>query len=426
MESPARPRLQRPRRTARPLTAATAVAALLAACSPGNAAGGEAQPKRGDPEVQTPLVRVAPVEVRPVRRVIETTGYLESEHRVVVLPEVAGRVEQVLVDEGQHVDKGELLAQLDDREARASVRQVEVQLADRRVRLELAQVERDAAARRVEQARIERDKAQAQHQRNLEIDPGLISEKELEDSKFALDAAAEALGVAELQKRKAELEAEAAENTIHELEARLDAENIRLADHRIVAPIEGVVVERFVRGGEAVSTQTQLFVVVDQDDLLCYLRRPQRELPLIRDAKHVTFTTDAVPDREFVANIDVILPVVDQDTGSFRVRVRVGHGDDGAELLRPGMFVRARILTEEQRDAVMVPKAAVLNEGTQSIVFAVRDGVARRVVLVTGIEERDHVESLDRGEFGLAAGDQVVVSGQASLRDNTAVELAEE
>ena len=133
-----------------------------------------------------------------------------------------------------------------------------------------------------------------------------------------------------------------------------------------------------------------------------------------------------MPGRRFHATIDVISPVINAETGSFRLRVRVSKEDDDAELLRPGMFVRAEIVTEEQREALMVPKAAILNEGTRSVVFAVREGVARRVVLKSGLEERDHVENLDRGETGLGPDDVVAVSGQAGLRDNTAVEIAPE
>lgn len=410
-------------------TATFLLLALGAGCSRPSAGTEGGESPAADPASSAaapPLVRVEAVELREVRRLIETTGYLESEHRVTILPEVGGRVVEVLIDEGDRVEQGQVLARLDDREAQSALRQAEVQLADRRVRLELMEVEKNSTVRRVEQARIERDKAKAQHQRNLEIDRGLIAEKEVEDGLFALQSAEEALQVAQLDAKKAELEITAAQNAIAELEARVEAEQIKVADHQIVAPFEGVVEERMIRGGETVSAASELFAIIDDDDLVCYLRRPQRELAMIRTAREVAFTTDAVPGRRFHATIDVISPVINAETGSFRLRVRVSKEDDDAELLRPGMFVRAEIVTEEQREALMVPKAAILNEGTRSVVFAVREGVARRVVLKSGLEERDHVENLDRGETGLGPDDVVVVSGQAGLRDNTAVEIAPE
>ncbi len=410
-------------------TATFLLLALAAGCSPSSADSEGGQPTAADTASSAaapPLVRVEPVELREVRRLIETTGYLESEHRVTILPEVGGRVVEVLIDEGDRVEKGQVLAKLDDREARSALRQAEVQLADRKVRLELMEVEKSSTVRRIEQARIERDKAKAQHQRNQEIDSGLIAAKELEDGLFALQTAEEALQVAQLDAKKAELEISAAANAIDELEARVDSENLRVAQHEIRAPFEGVIEERMIRGGETISAATELFAIIDDENLVCYLRRPQRELAMIRTAREVAFTTDAVPGRRFHATIDVISPVINAETGSFRLRVRVSKEDDDAELLRPGMFVRAEIVTEEQREALMVPKAAILNEGTRAVVFAVRDGVATRVVLKPGLEERDHVENLDRGESGLGPDDVVVVSGQAGLRDNTAVEIAPE
>ncbi|MDA1221420.1 MAG: efflux RND transporter periplasmic adaptor subunit [Planctomycetota bacterium] len=406
---------------------AAGLAAALAACSSGEKTPPKPAPDPSAPSAvsETPLVRVTRLEQRPVRRTIETTSYLESEHKVTVQSKVAGRVVQVHADEGETVKAGTLLATLDDREAMSALRQAEIQLQDRRVRFELAGLEAEAAAQRVDQARVERDKAKSQHLRNLEIDPGLISEKELEDARFALEAAEEALQVAEVQERKAKLEISAAENAISELEARVESERIRLSEHEIRAPLDGVIAERMVRGGETITAATDLFLVVDQLALVSYLRRPQRELGVIQGAKDVTFECDAVPDHEFRAAIDFVSPVVDETSGSFRIRVRVVHDDDLASVLRPGMFVRARIYAEDEREALMIPKAALLNEGAVSVAFVVRDGIARRVVVDPGIEERDFVECRNLGPEGLAAGDLIVTSGQQSLVDNTPVDTAE-
>lgn len=407
---------------------ALALCLALGACGPGADAGKTAEAK---PAAAPQLVRVAPLELRSVRRSIETTSYLESMHQVVVQSRVSGRVISVLADEGQKVKAQDVLARLDDREAKATLRQAEVQLADRKVRHELAKLAVETSERRVESARIERDKAQAQFDRNRAIDQELIPQKDLDDSRFALESAKEALHVAELDLRRTEVEIGAAANAIAEQEARIEFETLRLAEHVIVAPIDGIVSTRNIRGGETISptastasSATPLFVVVDQDNLICYLRRPQRELPLIVGSKQVTFTTDAVPDHEFHAAIDFISPVVDQESGSFAVRVKVLRDDSRVGLLRPGMFVRARILAEDEREALMVPKSAVLNEGSASVVFVVRDGIARRVVLDPGLEEREHLEARNRGQDGLAPGDIVVTSGQQGLQDKALVEVS--
>ena len=162
-------------------------------------------------------------------------------------------------------------------------------------------------------------------------------------------------------------------------------------------------------------------LLVDQNNLISYLSRPQRELPLVKQAKEVLFTTDAYPDQEFTADVDMISPVVDKDTGSFSIRIRVRKDDAG--LLLPGMFIRARILTEESRRAIMVPKTAVLAEGEDSIVFVVRDGTAIKIVLETGLEDSTHVECRNQGNGGLREDDRLIVSGHQDLKDQDKVEV---
>jgi RND family efflux transporter MFP subunit len=406
----------------RPPVAALAIIAVVAFLDSCGGDGRAAANERTDAAL--PLVRVAPVAVRQVRREIETTAWLESEHQVTVLAKIAGRVAEVLVDEGREVAKGDLLARLDMREAQAALDQVEVQAREAKVAQQLAELEVDTAESRAAQAGIEFEKAQAELRRQEQLGPGVGSPKVLEDARFARDAAEKALRVAEFGARKAKLDAERAANTILELDARLRETKLRLEEHEIRSPIAGIVAQRFVKGGETIGNATQLFVVLDQRNLTSYMQRPQIELPLVRNARDVVFTADAWPERDFHGRIDLVSPVVDRETSSFKMRMRVVG--DAAELLRPGMFVRVRILTEEQRDALMVPKAALLNEGDQTIVFALRDGRAHQIVLRPGLEQQEWIEALSGVDDTLTPGDLVIVTGQDDLKDQDRVETVED
>lgn len=392
---------------------------LLVACSGPNS---DAAANESD-DTPPPLVRVAPVELRTVRRSVETTSYVEAEHRVTVLSKVPGRVVDVLADEGMTVSAGAVLARLDDREAQSALRQAEIQLEDARVKLELAKLESDASTHRVGQKRVERDRAKTTHERNRQMSSGLIAEREIEESGYEVDATFEALRVAEFEERKAKLEVDAARNTVEDRQAKLEDAKLQLEEHTIRAHFDGIIEKRMIRGGESISTTTELFVVIDPTRLVSYLRRPQRELGLVRDAREVVFTTDAFPDREFKASIDVVSPVIDETNGSFRIRIRIDESAVGD--LRPGMFVRARILTENAREAAMVPKGAVLNERNEMVIFVVRDGKATRLHIDPGLEEIDYLEVLNRGDGGLRADDQVVISGHRDLRDQAEVEVVE-
>ncbi len=397
-----------------------AVGALAVACDFESDAAETGTAEDGRP----PLVRVAPVEMREVRREISTTGYLESERRVTILSKVSGRITEVLVDEGDQVTEGQIMARIDDRELRATISALAIQLEERHVRVNLAELEIDAAKHRLEQARIARDRAKTEYDRLTSQPPGIVAQKSLDEAKFSFDSAVEALGESGFLLRKAQLDKKSAENAVEELKARKLEAEVRLADHIIVAPFDGAVVECNVRIGQTVTVRslTQMFTVVDMVNLISYLSRPQVQLPLVQRAKEVVFTTDAYGDREFTADVDLVSPVIDEATGHFRIRMRVRQ-DDVADL-RPGMFIRARVMTEESRTALMVPKAAVLAEGEQSIVFAVRNGRAFQIVLNPGLEEQSYVECLNRGDGGLEDTDVVIVAGHDDMTDQTVVEVS--
>ena len=217
-------------------TAAIAVVLLLALTACADGAEGGAGKRGRNTDARPPLVRTELVELRRVRQIIETTSYIVSEYDIAVLPRISGRVIEVAVDEGQRVEPNQLLARLDDEEARTALRQVEVQLQDRKVRHELAKVESEAAKLRIKQAEIECEKAGREYDRNTKLDPGLIAEKELEDSKFALDTASEAVQVAIFNSRKADLEVDAAVQAIEQLKAQVAAAEITLRDHEVRTP----------------------------------------------------------------------------------------------------------------------------------------------------------------------------------------------
>lgn len=402
------------------------IAALLAltACG-GNPASGGSKSAGDDAkrDEAPPLVRVAALEQHQVRREIETTGYLEAEFQVTVQAEVTGRIVEVPVDEGMDVVKGEtILARLDDREARAALQQLVVQKAAAEVDQNAKDLAIRSAERELKRATIEKNKAKAEYDRNAEIAQGIVSGKVLDDARFAWEAAIEAEQVAELTLESSRLEATRAENTVADFTAKIEEAQLRLDRHTVLAPLTGIVSKRNVTGGEIVGASTELFEVVDPRQLVAYVNQPQRNLGLVRNAKEVAFTTDTWPDEEFIADVETRAPVVDRDTGSFTMRIRVREGD--AERLLPGMFFKAKILAEDLREALMVPKQAVLNNGDLTVVYAVRDGKAYEVDVDPGIEKDDWVECRNRGDSGLRHGDVVVVSGQDDLRDQQQVEVA--
>lgn len=406
----------RPRRPRR-LPFLAAVPLLLTACDPKKI---EATAKPDEPR----LVRTAEAQIQDVQREIRTPGFLESEHQAAIVARVGGRIRELNVDEGSRVQKGQALARLDDRQVQSALQQLTVQRDAKSVDKSLAGLEIEAAGKRVQQARLESQRAKAEWDRQSSMDKEFVAPKALQDAELAYQTAEQALQVAEFNEKKSRLEVDRIDNQIKELEAKITESQVQIEDHTVAAPFDGILVKRHVSQGATVQVGATMFDIVDPDHLVSWLDRPQIELEQVRSAREVHFTTDAVPGKEFVADVDLISPTIDRQTGHFRLRFRV-RGPD-TQVLVHGMFVRARILAEDKRPALMVPKTAVLSEGQVSVVMVVRDGKANRVDLDPGLELKEWIECKNRGENGLRPGDLVIVTGHEDLKDQAAVTVAKE
>jgi RND family efflux transporter MFP subunit len=338
---------------------------------------------------------------------------------------VSERVLEVLVEEGGEVDRGEVLARLDAQAAQVSLdgMEIEVKVAQQKV------AERKLALQEGEEKvlQAERDEAKARrdHERNVEIaKEHLVSAKDLEDSQSVLDRATNALSLARFLVQKTQVEHLSAVNSVAKAESQAESMRIELMEREVRSPIDGIVAVRHVRGGEMVSSGFgPLFRVVDHRNLVCHVNRPQRELAHLAVGQAVRLTADAFPDTTFHGEVDLISPVVERDTGSFRVRIAIR---DPERKLRPGMFLRVSIVTGESKQALMLGKRAIIYEGERPIAFVVRENRAQRVFIERGIDEREHLEVLNRGDRGFLDGDVVVVSGHKDLADGAQVETVRE
>ena len=143
---------------------------------------------------------------------------------------------------------------------------------------------------------------------------------------------------------------------------------------------------------------------------------PERDIHKLAPEQPAVLTVDAWPGKRFDGRILRINPVVDAATGTVKVTVAMAPGQPE---LRPGMFGRVEIRYDRRESALLSPKDAVLTEDAQTSVFVVADGRARRRVIRLGYSDADYHEVLD----GLVVGEQLVVTGQTSLRDDSKVEV---
>lgn len=324
---------------------------------------GEAKDSPKEEIVSIP-VEVAEVVSDEISAYITGTTTLEAEEEATVVAKTSEIVREIRVEEGMHVEKGQVLARL----------------------------ENDMLAIEVQQAQADINKLQNDFNRSKELyDKNLISKEEFENVRFQYEA----------QKAASK-------------KARLNLEYTTIR-----APISGVVAARYIKVGNMVNANQQVFRIVDFDPLIARLYVPEVDIHKVKPGQKAELTLDATNSTVFDGEVIRISPVVDPQTGTVRVTIAV-H-DSQHTHLKPGMFARVKIIHDTHDNTLLIPKQAVMTEDGEEMVFTVQDSLAARTVIKTGYANERYYEILE----GLQMGDKVVVVGQNGLKDSSKVEIVQ-
>ncbi len=307
---------------------------------------------------------VIPVEAGIVNRgdisaYYSNTTTLQAEQEARVVAKVRGVVKQLLVEEGDWVKEGQVLARLDD-----------------------AQYQLEA-----ERAKSTLDRLNNDFKRNKELfDRNLIAADAYENSRYEYEA----------------------QKSVYEL-AKLNQEYTE-----IKSPINGVISERLIKVGNMIGTDQPAFQVTDFDPLQAILYIPEHEMSKIRKNQTAELIVDALPNQTFKGHVERISPVVDPTTGTFKATVYIEQKNTA---LKPGMFGRIKIVYDTRLNAQLIPKAAVITEDQTQTVFVIKDSLAHKREIRTGYINGKNIEVID----GLLDGEIVVTIGQGSLQDSAKV-----
>jgi RND family efflux transporter MFP subunit len=342
-------------------------------------------------------VEVAPIERRPIEWRRTFTGTLEAHAEFVVAPKVGGRIEQVTVDLGDTVTRGQVVAELDNAEfvqaveqARAGLAVAEANLAEARNLLKIA---------RRELHRIDQLSAR-----------GVSSESQRD------------VAMADQLAKQAHVEVTKAE--VAKAEAELETARIRLGYTQVTAGWRGgteqrLVAERYLDEGETVSANAALLRIVELDPITAVVFVTERDYGRLKPGQSATLTTDAWPNETFDGRIHRIAPVFRESVRQARVELKVANPK---LRLKPGMFIRATVLFQRVADSLVIPEQALTRRAQQEGVFVVApDG--RSVVwreVRTGIRQDGRIQVFGEGLQG-----RVVVLGQQLLDDGSAVIIAQ-
>jgi RND family efflux transporter MFP subunit len=339
--------------------------------------------------------------------VLQATGYVTARRQATVSTQITGTLTRVLIEAGDTVKAGQVIARLDDTALRATLNAAQAGVA--------------AAQAQAAQAQAQLTQAQADARRQNELlTTGMISRQAAEQARTAAATAA-----AGLEARRREVDA---------ARAQLEQAKVNYDFTFVRAPFAGVVTEKAAQVGEIVSplsagggfTRTGVGTIVDMDSLEVDVDVNEAYIGQVSPGMPAEAVLDAYPDWRIPAHVIAIIPAADRGKATVKVRVALEQKDG---RIVPNMGVRVSFLKNKAAaptqalPGVLVPAAAVAQRDGRSVVFVVADGKAQQ----RAVTAAPHPGAADmrRVPQGLSSGETVVLSPPASLKDGDRVQTAQ-
>ena len=336
--------------------------------------------------------------------VLDATGYITARRIATVSAKVTGKVREVMIEEGQRVEEGEVLATLDDAEAQAELSLREAQLASARAQLD--EIRTNAA------------NARREYERQQSLDARKLT------SASALDGARTLVEALDGRLRAQEREVDVASESVDSAQVQLDNTIVR-------APFSGVITVKAAQPGEMISPisagggsiRTGIGTVVDMDSLEIQVDVNEAYINRVQPGQPVEAVLNAYPEWKIPARVIAIVPTADRSKATVKVRIALDERD--ARIV-PDMGVRVAFLEERAAASappvapgVLVPAAAIRKDGGTDVVYVVKDEKAQRRAVTLGGTVGDSRQV--RG--GVSAGERVIIEAPAELKDGAVVAL---
>lgn len=366
-------------------------------------------------EVPLTVVRAEPVELGTVRRDIRLTGDIEANTSVQVFPKCPGRllplkkeylekaralheqgaITEALIDkietveEGDSVEKGQIIAVVDHESIEAQVNQAKAALITAEAQRTQAQV------------------ALSQTEKDLERLRNLYAEGAT--SKQSLDKI-------EADYKGLVAQHELAQARVDQSQAGLNQALIQLSECFITAPISGVIAQKFLEEGDMAMITRPIFAIMDVDVVKLKADLAERYIRQVHNGTEAALEVDAYPDNAFQGQVTKVSPVLNVVNRTVQLEITIPNPD---HLLKPGMFARIALTLAKRENVPIIPEAAVIRDESGLHVLVVENGVARRRKVTLGLEEGPRVEVAD----GLRPGEMLVTAGQQKITQNQNVQI---
>lgn len=362
----------------------------------------------GDKKTQGRSAISVAIETTPIRKDVirdigTFTGSLIPKSQFIVAPKVAGWLKKLLVNVGDTVTQNQVIAILDDEEFTQKVEQARAELKVANANAENCASDLAVAKREYERAKTLREKQ-------------IASASEMDEAEAALNTCQARLKVslAQVAQKEAQLAAADLQLSYTRVQAFWEA---RLEPGRENGDQRRVVGERFVDEGALLQVNQPIVSILENDPLTAVIYAIERDYPKVKIGQQSIVTTDAYPDRTFTGSVVRIAPLLRESSRQARVEIEIPNSD---HLLKPGMFVRARIEFARHDNATLIPLTALVKRNDKQGVFiAEPDNLKARFVPVTvGIINGELAEVTEPEISGL-----VITLGNHLLEDGSAITL---
>jgi len=316
------------------------------------------------------------------------SGYIVTRHKYIIIgTKILGQIVDEPIEEGQHIKAGDVLARIDDRDYQAQLRQA-------------------IAIRDVAKANLHLLQDKADRARHL-IKTGAISTDDFETAITAAEVA------------QAQLERD---------EAAVDYAKFNVNQCVISSPINGIVLKKYRELGDTINFggqiqagggATDIAQLADTDDMRAEVDINEADIAKVGIGSPATVALDSYPDKQFDAALVKVYPAADRQKGTVKIEVQIARPD--LQIVKPEMGVKVSFLAQKMKNGdeprLIVPKGAIKTDGTDSYVWIVRDGMAKRATIVRGREIETGVEVTQ----GVEDGGVVIIAAVVALKDGLRV-----
>ncbi|HUO26878.1 MAG TPA: efflux RND transporter periplasmic adaptor subunit [Candidatus Aquilonibacter sp.] len=388
----------------------------MAACS---------EEKEKEPVVS---VQISPVETVTIQHTVDTEAILYARQQAAIMPKISAPVQRFLVQRGSRVHRGELLAVLENRDLNAAAQENKGDLEEAQAAYETATVARlpeeiQKAEADMQEAQQALDALQRVYQSRQQLfAQGALPRKELDQSRVDVTQARNQAAIAkkhlevlmavgkQQQLRAAAGQLESAKGKYLGAEAQLSYSEIR-------SPIDGVVTERPLYPGEMANLGNPIVTVMDISSVIAKAHIPQADSALLKVGDQGIMMVPGMP-KPIEGTVTVVSPALDPNSTTVEIWL---EAKNPRHELKPGTSVHLSLLAKTAKDALVVPKGAVLTapDGSSTVMVAGKDGRAHQRTVKVGIRQGDQVQIIE----GVSTGENVVSMGAYALPDNVQISV---